>query len=755
MGLKQDVIVVNEFSVPLPSSNKSGKQGTRGGTPGDYVTRYMASDMATESLAPIRRSRTDNFIVRYMAREDATESLDVRDRGALKRKMAKAQGEGGVAFGYGQVSLSHDQLHAASKDIQRLFDKGHTVMKTVLSFDQEYLRKHKIIPEDFVCEKRGDYRGHIDQMKLRLAVMHGLDRMNKMLYDDLRYVAVIQVDTEHVHCHLAMVDAGAGTLANDGTQRGKIGDRAKSLLRRGVDAWLDGKKTVKHLTSAVGYERRNVTTFVKRWAHQQMLRESLPQFLLACLPEDRRLWRSGTNHEAMRKPNRIVHQIVGEVLGREGSPMAQAMTEVRAYADHRRKSEGFGIEQWSKLVTTGQAQITERGVNAVYGLLRQLPEDALRVRTPMLEAMGLDYEAMAQRAHADGEDDDLVGFGFRLRSFASRLEHHTDKREQYHASVRSWEFADDQGQASAGSRALYELYLEEEDYHARCAAKYRNFLAFTPATSTWYSTWENVAEYGERVISLESMRRDQALRKTRDENEAERIGRDVYGQAGGRYVSRGDRKSIQVLEERVRRMRVTYAGKVDDLRVQLVGKGLLLALSTDPATGRDAAAVSAGAEYPFEEVKGLDLHHMRYDFSQDVEVGKRTRATFVQAAVRRSATLKTAVSYLVNSGQSEAVSELPVSDVQLMTALAIEISRDPQTMLSSHVAELSREREVLRRSRTVRLSSDLALRLAAQVEKVTFTAVVAPEVTTLLENELEVNFDIEGFDAVEGSDGLV
>ncbi|MCI4659590.1 relaxase MobL [Cryobacterium zhongshanensis] len=727
MGLKQDVVVVNEFSVPLPSSNKSGKQGTRGGTPGDYVTRYMARDMATESLAPIRRQRTDAFILRYMAREEATESVEVHNRGQLKRRMSKAQGEGGVAFGYGQVSLSHDQLHSASADIQRLFDEGHTVMKTVLSFDQEYLRKHKIIPEDFVCEKRGDYRGHLDQMKLRLAVMHGLKRMNSALYDDLRYVGVIQVDTEHVHCHLAMVDAGPGQLAKDGTQRGKIGDRAKSFLRRGVDAWLDQKQIVKHLSSAVGYERRNVTTFVKRWAHQQMLRESLPQFLLACLPEDRRLWRSGTNHESMRKPNRIVHQIVGEVLEREGSPMTQAMVEVRAYADHRRKTEGLGIEQWERLVTTGRDRIVERGVNAVYSLLRQLPEDSLRVRTPMLDAMGLDYEAMAQRAHAEGEDADIVGFGFRLRSFAARLEHHTEQREQYHDLVRNWEAADDQGQASAGSRALYEFYLEEEEYHARCGSKYRSFLAFTPSTAVWYKDWTQVSEYGERVISLESMRRDQALRKTKDENEAERIGRDIYGQSGGRYVARGDQASAQTLEERVRRMRATYAGKVDDLRVQLAGQGLRLDLVTDPATGRDVAAVRAGAEYAFEDVKGLDLHHMRYDFAQDVEVGKRTLAAFTTAAGRRAGALEAAVAYLEDSGQGEAVAELPVNDVRMMARLAAEIASNPQAMLPSHVAELAREREILRRSRTVRLSTDLALQLTAQVEQVAFTSVLEDE----------------------------
>ena len=52
---------------------------------------------------------------------------------------------------------------------------SHTVLKTVISFDQGYLKEKGIVAPDFEVKERGDYRGHIDQMKLRLAVMAGLD----------------------------------------------------------------------------------------------------------------------------------------------------------------------------------------------------------------------------------------------------------------------------------------------------------------------------------------------------------------------------------------------------------------------------------------------------------------------------------------------------------------------------------------------------------------------------------------------------
>ncbi|MFJ2662594.1 relaxase MobL [Arthrobacter koreensis] len=714
MSLKQSIIVVNEYTV----KSEAGK-GSRGETPGAYVTRYMARELATEPLTPIKRQRTDDFILRYMARESATEAAV--SRSDIKSRFKASQGAGGVAFGYGQVSLSDDELRSASADIQSWFDKGHTVLKTVLSFDQEYLRRHGIIPKDFVCTKKGDYRGHLDQMKLRMAVMQGLQRMESAFYDDLRYVGVIQVDTEHVHCHLAMVDAGRGTVTADGTQRGKINAPAKAMLRRAMDAWLDEKQTVRHMSSAVGYERRNVITFVKRWAHQQMLRESLPQFLIACLPEDRRLWRSSTNNPAMKKPNRIVRQLVEEVLARPESPLPQAMEPVYEYANHRREAEGLSTSQWRRLVTEGREKIIERGINGVYGLLRALPGDLLRVRTPMLDVMGMDYAdaaALAAEESRQGTPDDLLGFSFRLRSYSTRLQHHRERRAVYHENARVWERADDAGVASVSSRVLYDFYLEEEGYHARCAAKYQKFLSFASPETGWQGRWEKVSEYGERLLSLESLRRDGSLRKMKDPDQAEQLGQDIYGQSGGHLLTIKGKAGTDVLDQRIAKMRRNYDARIAELRADLAAQGLKLELTSDPdGKAPDVGVISAGAEYDFEDVKGLDLHHMRYDFSSDVEVGTKARKQFIQWARSRRMHCDRAVAYLTASGQTDLIADMPVADIEAMNTLADRISGDSHAVLPSEVAALSRKRDALRRSRTVRLDTGLVKQMEQYVDR--------------------------------------
>lgn len=734
MSLKTDIVVVNEFSVPLP-----GGKGSRGGTPGAYVTRYMAREGATESLAPIQRLRTDDFILRYMARDSAVERMPSRRE--AKYEMRQAQGDGGVAFGYGSVSLSDEHLGSASTDIQRLFEGGHTVMKTVLSFDEAYLKRHGIVDPDFRCEKAGDYRGHLDQMKLRMAIIHGLERMASGTggYDDLRYVGVVQVDTEHVHCHLAMVDAGPGRRAKDGTQKGKLLDRHKARLRRGIDAWLDEKQPVAHLSSAVGYERRNVTTYIKRWAHGRIRSEALPQFVFACLPVDRSLWRAGSNAASMRKANALVTELVAEQLARPGSPMPAAIERIRDYADNRRANEDLSTERWQALIDRGRSQIVERAVNGVYQLLRAMSAEELTVRTPMLELMGMDYERMAVAAadeQAQGEGaSDLIHFGFRLRSYSSRLAHHRRQAEHNRRLALRWERSDSGDVAAADSRPLYDHYRFEQRWHEQVMAKYQHFLPFLADSSAWHEEQQALSDYGARLLSLMSLRADTSLARMKDVEEAERIGREVYDQPGGRHLTQG-KAGRAVLDGRIATMKRVYDERVAELRSRLAGSGLVLELGVDKTRAdavTDEAVIVEGVSHDFAEVKALDLHHLGYDFVSGVEVGQRAGRAFLAAARTRRQLVLAAMDYLEGSGQSATIVELPVDDVAAMTRTARALSAGRAEMgrfvLPSRIAELRAEQEwaeAARRSKASSLDAELAVRVTARVDQAVLEASAEP-----------------------------
>ena len=737
MSLKQSIVVVNEFSVPTPGGGKHG--GSRGGTPGAYVMRYMARKGATEPVTPIRKRDTEDFILRYMARESATEKAVTRHQ--LKDDVVHVSGQGGVAFGYGQPSLSDEGVRRASADIQRLFDEGHTVMKTVLSFSPEYLQEMGVVPKGFVAKNKGDYRGHIDQMRLRMAIMHGLERMGHR-FDDLRYVGVIQVDTLHVHCHLAMVDAGFGRRVRTEKgmqQKGKLTSTDISLLRRGVDSWLDENQHVAHMSSAVGYERLNVAAFVKRWAHEKVLDESLPQLLLACLPADKTLWRYGSHRSEMRRANSVATELVTELLDRPGSPMASAMLAVETYANRRAQREGLGDRERQALVRRGYDTIMERSINGLYQVLQSLPPEALSVRTPMLDVMSQDVETLmatqAQRMKTQAQgmsaDDDLVGFSLRLRSYGSRLREHDTQREYWRMRAADWEAGFQAGAVSPQSEVMHKLYLEEEEYHARCVSKYRSLLGPLAVgvdgqhrdDDSWKDVLESVDKRREAVVGLEALLADRSIPKMKDADEAEKLGVAAHGVSGGRLLAAGGQAGRQTLKQRLERARASLASRTADLVSTLSGKGLVLQAIQDDARDNNedsqgdhsAVTVVPGERWALSQTKGMDLHDVRSDTVVDMALGRHVAEGFVTWARRRQRLVDDAQTYLHESGQEDIIEMvLPLDDVRRMNRVADDLERQMSAkktgdlVLTSALSDVVPVAKRVRRSATVTFDEGLA-----------------------------------------------
>lgn len=694
MGLGQSIVIVNEYTV----KGSDGK-GSRGSTPGDYVTRYMARNKATESLTPVRLTEQEDYIRRYMARREACEPLDV-SVAQIKQDMRAAQGMGGVAFGYGSVSLSDDKLRVCAHDIQEQFDKGKTVMKTVVSFTEEYLRQNGIITDDFEFKNSGDYRGNLDQMKLRMGIMDGLAKMSRN-YDDLQYIGVIQVDTKHVHCHLAMVDKGIGTIMSDGNQRGTLSEKSKRLFRRGLDMSLDSGKAIQHMSSNVTHDRRNALCYIKRHTHEVMRENDMPQFLLACLPEDKQVWRAGTNRKDMKKANAIVREYVTQLLSQPDSGYREALQSVDAYAREREKRENLGERGYRKFYKQGQERIIKDCMNGVYSVLKSVPDTDRTVRTPMLEAMSMPYEDMA----GDAGSDPMIEFGFKLRSYSSRLKHHKKESTRWRDEIKQYEASDS---VSEDSRPVYDFMLYEQRYQEMLMCKYQHFLAFLPPDAEYMSEFDELMEYKKKMKDLAAMKEDKSFSHL-SEDRAEEYGMQVYHQHGGRFVKgRGF-----VIDQRLAKMQDTYDRKEDDFRYKLKTYGLTMK-DGDAASGGDPSVIRERA-YPFFKVKALDLHHLSYDFARPIEISQVNIDEFRAAADTRYDLFQKAKDYLVRSGQSEALSDFPVRDIELMKEFSnrFAVVNHLDTARSSN----SGGRGAVRTIRLDKnLQSDMALAVKATIE---------------------------------------
>lgn len=676
MGLKQSIVVKNQFTVKTGDSG-----GRRGTTPGRYVTRYMARKGATEPIAPIRQSRTDDFIQKYMARESATEAL--RNPIEVQRKAEDVVKFGGVAFGYGQVALSDEELIDASNDIQRCFDEGKTVLKTVISFDEDYLRENDIIDSNFVFQKAGDYRGHIDQLKLRRAIMSGLERMGRS-YDDLQYIGVIQVDTGHVHCHLAMVDKGVGKLVDNGEQKGKITQRAMNQFRRGVDLELDNQKTIQYMASHFQAEKRNVKSFVKKMSYIAIDEHGLGQLMLAALPDNSNLWRADSNDKRMIKANRLAREFVRNIFNKDESGYREAQAGVLAYVNKRAEREDLSDKEQQYLIGRGYKQIEDKAINSVYETLRQYRDNDFKVHTRMLDIAVSDLDQLASQ-----RDDPLAQFGYRLRSYSSRRKHHMEEKHKYKKLVSELESKSDRNEVAD---AFLEFYRHEMLYNAQLQAKYQTFLSFLPKRNEFEQDVRDLIDYEKRMIDLERMINDKSMRRMKPEN-AENFGYSTYGQHGGKYVAL---KNTSILEARLDVMRETLKKHESDLNDKLFDAGFKLVRDVDKFS------LVPDLPYKFDDVKALDLHHLGYDFLYDADVSVTNVAKFVLMAKERSMLYDKVEYYLKNTEQEEALSQFDGEDIRLMAEYADKLALNP--VVKSEVAE-SGELEVAHD--TISLERDL------------------------------------------------
>ena len=676
MGLKQSIVVKNQFTVKTGDSG-----GRRGTTPGRYVTRYMARKGATEPIAPIRQSRTDDFIQKYMARESATEAL--RNPIEVQRKAEDVVKFGGVAFGYGQVALSDDELIDASNDIQKCFDEGKTVLKTVISFDEDYLRENDIIDSNFVFQKAGDYRGHIDQLKLRRAIMSGLERMGRS-YDDLQYIGVIQVDTGHVHCHLAMVDKGVGRLVDNGEQKGKITQRAMNQFRRGVDLELDNQKSIQYMASHFQAEKRNVKSFVKKMSYIAIDEHGLGQLMLAALPDNSNLWRADSNDKRMIKANRLAREFVKNIFDKDESGYREAQAGVLSYVNKRAEREGLSDKEQQYLIGRGYKQIEDKAINSVYETLRQYRDNDFKVHTRMLDIAVSDLDQLASQ-----RDDPLAQFGYRLRSYSSRRKHHMEEKHKYKKLVSELESKSDRNEVAD---AFLDFYRHEMLYNAQLQAKYQTFLSFLPKRNEFEQDVRYLIDYEKRMIDLERMINDKSMRRMKPKN-AENFGYSTYGQYGGKYVAL---KNTSILEARLDVMRETFKKHESDLNDKLFDAGFKLVRDVD------RFSLVPDLPYKFDDVKALDLHHLGYDFLYDADVSVTNVAKFVLMAKERSMLYDKVEYYLKNTNQEEALSQFDGEDIRLMAEYADKLALNP--VLKSEVAD-SGELEVAHN--TISLERDL------------------------------------------------
>ena len=697
MSVKSSVVLKSEFSIPFPDGS-----GSRGATPGRYVLRYMARDGACEPVAPIRKMNTDVALQRFARREQL-----LRDRSDVIGSVDAArevlddlydlQVKGGVAFGYGEASLSDEGVVAASRDIQQLFNSKHTVVKMVLSFSQEYLHEMGVVDDDYAeVTTPGAYRGNVDHMKLRKAVMAGMDNMGRQYYDDLRYVGTIQVDTEHVHAHLAFVDAGRGRRMPNGEQRGKLTQDMFAALRKGVDDHLHTTQTLAPMYSAARYDAAHVRACTAHVVQHDMMVHGALQQIQTALPENRQLWQATSVDPAMEQAHRLAKAYVYSVMVPD---VSTGMAEQMMHAD-----------------TTQRTQIEQAGMQSVYDTIGRAVDSAnatadaqVIIDTPELLAYGTRFfQREASRDEHDADDGPGMGttpkFGKRrkvalntapdeldedtvaatagisllcerIQVYQAQYMHHQEQMVMFGALYEGWAEAAAAGNVADDAYVMGEFYRTEHAYHRAVMEKYAQVLPVDTRDAFAHEE-QRARRIARELTGVEGLYADTEIRDMVDGLRAERVGQQRYGVDGGRHMvqqktSAETKRQRGVIRRRIHGLRQRFDHVVERVKTlakklgytvqQYAGSRASAEFGEDTKRKRDHV-VDFGAQgsmqcayEPMIDVtsfSGVDLHDFG-DYAAGIAVNDDIVLRYDRLHERRAAAYDAAMSYLDHSGQRQ------------------------------------------------------------------------------------------------------
>lgn len=715
MGLKQSIVIRSEYT---NNARSAPGGGSRGASPGAYVLRYMAREDATEILAPVKLDQAgyaSDVFTRYMARASATEVLKLKqddllqDADAygsplvLKHRFKKMDKLSGRAFGSRGLSLSQKELIESSDAIQKAFDEGHSVQKIVVSFTEDYLRETGVLDPDFKHRGRGSYKGHIDQLKLRQAISNGVNRMTKTgQFEAPEWVGTIQLDTSHVHAHIALTDTvfSRARMCSDGSDRGKINEREKKMFRKGIHSSLEDMRDLKSFHKQVSLERQNVVAFVKDYAYTTIQENAAVQLLIAALPKDRRAWRYKTNRKSMKKANELATRIVEHTFKTqpEKSGYIEAMNAIRQYARESARVNKLSRVEYRKLIENGRGQLVERSVNGLYGAIKSLDPDLLHVRTPMTDIQSSSDEELAAALKAasgsqNSDQFDPAAFELRVRGYNARQDKHKKDARVFYDLSREFDAAQDNGLVDDTAHVMRVFYEEEQRYHMALTDKYRYFLSFhhdkdRDAIQKMRSFYEDLTE---RFHTIKRNEKETGLVLSDERN--------AYKQDLKDYTFSCFEKGVASLKE--------WDAIIDYNREKkTVNTRFVLPV-------RPKSRVENLTESHFNQVKAFDVHHLGLDYyDQNARIDAKNAFSFADQFVRRKEQAEAAKLYLDKTRQSLPVLDAALNDIQAMESAVDKAVKEGliQTVTLDDLAPIEK-----RQLQTIR--ADYAVDVATEVRR--------------------------------------
>jgi hypothetical protein len=474
----KSVVVMNEFT--------NTHYSKRGKSIGKYVLEYAARSSATEPLFASIPSENSEFVKTMDSKRDVLSDVDILldDEASVsaQKKLEDVRYMQSVTFSNDSISLNPSELLNAANEMQRYFDNHHTILKTVISFDEDFLKETGVLSEDFDAIN-GPY-AQIDQGKLRIGVRNALNRFGNEYFDDMKYVAAIQTDTKHVHVHLAIAEASDRKMNrrvirdgyNNGQERGKLTKHELSFLKRSVVQELTKSEYLVSSKSQVKAIDAHDDLKIDNISLRQMKKNTILQALDVALPGNTLLWTAGSTSVEMRRANRLLEKLVDEVEENDlfdHFSMKETSTKIEKSAKEREETGELSAQQttrWAERnIALMRQQVAQSFLDAIKRKRKEIEEDEPAPASITVQLAG-------QNTLSSNLPERISSGLARTKEFSARYEENKSKALEYLERMGRFDELESQGNVSDDAKAMRDFYESEAEFHGRLADRYAPYV---------------------------------------------------------------------------------------------------------------------------------------------------------------------------------------------------------------------------------------------------------------------------------------
>lgn len=534
MDLNHHIVLRNQF-------------GTK--TVGNYILRYSSKDEKTESL------EIDSYITRYTPRLDATEAL--LESGDTINKEFESDIEldrkDGVMFGNRGLSYSDETLKYAARTSQNASEKGHIAILPIISFTHEFLIEKGIVDKNMSAPEEGEngaYFGKVDQLKLRIAITEMMDRCNReMGFKNPEWTGTIQMDTDNLHAHITSIETAEAPnkkrlkqiyckkdevvpdmkwnkdvnkndwytvhknndlieyrqenkllakqkLTNKGNPKwrtvherqaekkweeaGKINEKTQARMRDTLNRSLSKSKDIKPFVNEIDNQRRTTKTLTINTIYYNDKVTKKLQSLVQSLPENRKMWRAGSNAKAMNRPHEIANEILDDIWTnyRKGVGLDEFDKSVKEYSHLRQKDEGLSEKETENKEKYAYQLLRTESLNAIYKVMKEVNPKDKNIKSKQTDLIASSTEQLKSKIATDYYDDNKervnrdVHTEYRKRSSKERYQDSHYNMNKYKAHIDDYDKQNSEEKTSGPSKVVRSYYQQEYEYHRKTFEKY-------------------------------------------------------------------------------------------------------------------------------------------------------------------------------------------------------------------------------------------------------------------------------------------